>query len=415
MGNGVHTTYLSAPESMQKSNNSSSSSIADSIVESPLRFTEDNELVPCLFTEIPTPEADGVTYKCTLEEGVKFHDGSTLTATDVKYSFERMDPATSEDTPGTKRERAERVAVDASEAQTAERAKTGKKRASSYWAVSWGIFKRNKLGVFCLGVVLVLVLVAIFAPLLAPYDPDAQTLTNMSDVVDRFIRYCEVQSQSDPLGAGEVPSTQRQFDIANVIAGDLRELGAVDVEVDDHAYVTAHWPASEGCEDLPCLGFCGHIDTAWQIECGAVHPHVVHYEGGKLVMESLGAHRLDLDSLSHIVLEPGSPCLALVVGTFGEDLVDAGTGVLDRSLLASRAFSTPQGAARLEDIELPFIREALVARLREMERSAADGIYVVEVPLLDRMSSAVDARMSCRRWSSACPPSLLAPSGRRSA
>lgn len=90
-----------------------------------------------------------------------------------------MDPATSEDTPGTKRERAERVAADASEAQTAERAKTGKKRASSYWAVSWGIFKRNKLGVFCLGVVLVLVLVAIFAPLLAPYDPDAQTLTNM--------------------------------------------------------------------------------------------------------------------------------------------------------------------------------------------------------------------------------------------
>ncbi len=80
---------------MQKSNNSSSSSIADSIVESPLRFTEDNELVPCLFTEIPTPEADGVTYKCTLEEGVKFHDGSTLTATDVKYSFERMfKPAT---------------------------------------------------------------------------------------------------------------------------------------------------------------------------------------------------------------------------------------------------------------------------------------------------------------------------------
>jgi len=108
------------------------------------------------------------------------------------------------------------------------------------------------------------------------------------------------------------------------------------------------------------------------------------------VMESLGAHRLDLDSLSHIVLEPGSPCLALVVGTFGEDLVDAGTGVLDRSLLASRAFSTPQGAARLEDIELPFIREALVARLREMERSAADGIYVVEVPLLDRMGPLLD-------------------------
>ena len=106
----------------------------------------------------------------------------------------------------------------------------------------------------------------------------------MSDVVDRLIRYCEVPSQSDPLTADHVPSTPKQFDIANVIADDLRELGAEDVEVDEHAYVTAHWPASAGCEDLPCLGFCGHIDTAWQSFGDPVHPQIVHYEGGPLVM-----------------------------------------------------------------------------------------------------------------------------------
>jgi peptide/nickel transport system permease protein len=90
-----------------------------------------------------------------------------------------IDPMDEKDLPKTKRERAERVAADASAAQSAETDATGKKRASSYWAVSWGIFKRNKLGVFCLGVVVALVLVAIFAPLLAPYDPDKQTLSNM--------------------------------------------------------------------------------------------------------------------------------------------------------------------------------------------------------------------------------------------
>jgi len=80
---------------MQKSTNSSSSSVADSIVEAPLKWTEDLELVPCLFTEVPTPEDDGVTYKCVLKEGVKFHNDAVLTATDVKYSFERMfKPAT---------------------------------------------------------------------------------------------------------------------------------------------------------------------------------------------------------------------------------------------------------------------------------------------------------------------------------
>ena len=106
----------------------------------------------------------------------------------------------------------------------------------------------------------------------------------MSDVLDRFLRYCAVPSQSNPLTADKVPSTPEQFDIANVIADDLRDLGAEDVEVDEHAYVTAHWPASAGSEDKPCLGFCCHIDTAWQSFGNPVHPEVKHYEGGKLVI-----------------------------------------------------------------------------------------------------------------------------------
>lgn len=75
---------------MQLSTNSGSSSIADCIFEAPLRWTEDNELVPCLLTEVPTFEDDGVTLHCTLKEGIKCHDGSTLTANDVKFTFERM-------------------------------------------------------------------------------------------------------------------------------------------------------------------------------------------------------------------------------------------------------------------------------------------------------------------------------------
>ena len=106
----------------------------------------------------------------------------------------------------------------------------------------------------------------------------------MSDVVDRFIKYCKVASQSDPLTADTVPSTQCQFDMARVIVEDLKELGAEDIRLDEHAYVTAHWPASEGCEDLPTLGFCCHIDTAWQSYGEPVHPQVRRYEGGKLTI-----------------------------------------------------------------------------------------------------------------------------------
>lgn len=77
-----------------------------------------------------------------------------------------------------KGQEAERIAAEAARAAGGARAQ-GKRRASSYWAVSWNIFKKNKLGVFCLAVVVLLTLVAILAPVLSPYDPDAQELTNM--------------------------------------------------------------------------------------------------------------------------------------------------------------------------------------------------------------------------------------------
>lgn len=53
------------------------------------------ELIPMLATEVPTMEnglvsEDGLTYTFPIREGVTFHDGTELTADDVKYSWDRV-------------------------------------------------------------------------------------------------------------------------------------------------------------------------------------------------------------------------------------------------------------------------------------------------------------------------------------
>lgn len=75
---------------LQKSVDSKSISVSDPVVEALLVWNDDLELQPLLITEMPKLDDDGVTYHFTLKEGVKFHDGTTLTADDVKFTFERM-------------------------------------------------------------------------------------------------------------------------------------------------------------------------------------------------------------------------------------------------------------------------------------------------------------------------------------
>ena len=202
----------------------------------------------------------------------------------------------------------------------------------------------------------------------------------MSDVLERFVRYCEVPSQSNPQTADHVPSTQSQFKIAEVVAEDLRVLGAEDVSVDEHAYVTCHWPASVGAEELPTLGFCCHLDTAWQSWGDPVRPRVARYEGGEL---AIGTGR----NGRPVTLSPDvNPELERMVG--GELVVTDGTSLLGGDDKAGVAECVALLARLRENPELPHPRLALAfvpdeeighgAALLDLEAFGADFGYTID-------------------------------------
>ena len=105
-------------------------------------------------------------------------------------------------------QKTEAVLEDAAKAQEEEQAATKKVRAQSYWQVSWNIFKRNKLGMICLGIVLALAIIAILAPVIAPYSYKDQNLAIMNqnptvehllgtdeygrDILSRIIYGCQI-------------------------------------------------------------------------------------------------------------------------------------------------------------------------------------------------------------------------------
>ena len=105
---------------------------------------------------------------------------------------------------------------------------------------------------------------------------------------ERLLRYAAVHTASSETGEG-TPSTERQFDLANMLAGELRALGAADVLADEHAYVYARIPATPGLEGRPCIGFLAHLDTVPDFSGENVRPRVIeHYDGGPVALGESG-------------------------------------------------------------------------------------------------------------------------------
>lgn len=163
-----------------------------------------------------------------------------------------------------------------------------------------------------------------------------------SDVLERFLRYVQVDSQSDPHNEDETPSTACQRNLARLLASELAELGCEDVALTEHAYVTASLPASAGAEGLPALGLIAHVDTAPDAPASGVRPHIVRYEGGELVHGERDGKR--------VVTTPEE--LPALLRHVGEDLVctdgttllgaDDKAGVAEIVALLARLAATPE-------------------------------------------------------------------------
>ena len=80
-------------------------------------------------------------------------------------------------------------------------------------------------------------------------------------VIDRFLDYVSYPTAS-AYDMPDVPSTERQFALAERLVKDFKEAGLKDVSVDGQCYVYGYLPASPGCEDKPCIGFIAHMDTS---------------------------------------------------------------------------------------------------------------------------------------------------------
>ncbi len=105
---------------------------------------------------------------------------------------------------------------------------------------------------------------------------------------ERFITYAKIHTASSE-DFEKNPSTERQFDLARLLVGELKDLGVEDARLTDTCYVYGSLPATPGYEDKPRLGFIAHMDTIPDFSGENVKPTLVYdYDGGDIPLGDSG-------------------------------------------------------------------------------------------------------------------------------
>jgi tripeptide aminopeptidase len=103
------------------------------------------------------------------------------------------------------------------------------------------------------------------------------------NVVERFMRYVQIDTQSDPQ-SGTHPSTEKQKQLSQLLAAELLAMGIADAHADEYGYVYATI-ASSTAKNVPVICFCSHVDTAPDCSGTNVKP-ILHtnYNGNDIVL-----------------------------------------------------------------------------------------------------------------------------------
>ncbi|MFY3791971.1 peptidase T [Ureibacillus sp. MALMAid1270] len=100
-------------------------------------------------------------------------------------------------------------------------------------------------------------------------------------VIERLVRYAKVDTTSNPEST-TTPSTQKQFDLLNLLKEELETIGLSEISLDENGYLFATLPANTD-KQVPTLGFLAHVDTSPDFSGTNVNPQRIdNYDGGDI-------------------------------------------------------------------------------------------------------------------------------------
>ena len=105
-------------------------------------------------------------------------------------------------------------------------------------------------------------------------------MINKENLLARFLRYVQIDTQSDETVSDRFPSTENQLVLSKLLVSELRAFGLEDVSIDEYGYVMATVPGNTESK-VSVVGFLAHVDTSPDMSGREVSPRLVENYDGK--------------------------------------------------------------------------------------------------------------------------------------
>lgn len=178
----------------------------------------------------------------------------------------------------------------------------------------------------------------------------------MENIVERFLRYVAVDTQSDPESESQ-PSAAKELNLLKMLRNELLAMG-VEATLDEYGYVMATIPSNCG-KNVPAVGFIAHVDTAPDASGADIKPQIIeNYDGGEIPLKGVPGLSLKPSEFPELELYKGQT----LITTDGTTLLGADDKAGIAEIMTAVQYMTEHPEFRHGEIKIGFTPDEEIGR-----------------------------------------------------
>ncbi len=198
----------------------------------------------------------------------------------------------------------------------------------------------------------------------------------MESVLDKFMRYAKIDTASDDKSES-VPSTKKQFHLANMLKIEMEKLGLENVELDDKCYLYGMLPANVNF-NVPVIGFIAHMDTSPDFSAEKVDPQIIrNFDGNDIILNKSENIIMKVQDFPELSLYSGDT----IITTDGNSLLGADDKAGIAEILAALEQLAEHPEIKHGKIKICFTPDEEIGRGADhfnVKKFAADFAYTID-------------------------------------